>query len=260
MKTYKAYCFDLDGTVYRGKEPIESAIEVISNLQQKGVEPFFVTNNSSKTRVQIKDNLRSFGLEVPIEHIYSSAVVTAQYVKENYPNAKVYVIGADGIREELQLQNIELATDEESIVDVVIMGIDRSITYDKLAHVCKLIQDGAVLIGSNPDVQFPIEQYFLPGCGSFVQLVANVCKVEPIFIGKPSTFLLKSIAQSHQFLKEEIIMIGDNYHTDILSGIRFGCDTIFVGTGVTSIKELEKVDVLPTYIVNQLSELFLKDV
>ena len=26
MKQYKAYCFDLDGTVYRGKEGIPSAV------------------------------------------------------------------------------------------------------------------------------------------------------------------------------------------------------------------------------------------
>ena len=85
------------------------------------------------------------------------------------------------------------------------MGIDRTITYDKIAHACKLVQNGAKLIGTNPDIQFPSEQYFFPGCGSFVELVAKVSKVDPLYIGKPSSQLLNFIESSEKIIDHNIV-------------------------------------------------------
>lgn len=253
MKQYKAYCLDLDGTVYRGKQPIPSAISFIKDLQAQGIEPFYVTNNSSKTREHIQHVLRSFGVEVPLTHIYSSAFVTAKYIAEYYRDAKVYVIGLDGLRQSLEEEGIEVLSEEAEHADVLVMGIDWTITYDKIVHACKLVQNGAKLIGTNPDIHFPSEQYFIPGCGSFVELVAKVSKVEPLFIGKPSTQLLNFIQKEHKFTKSEMVMIGDNYHTDILCGINFGCDTIHVNTGVNSTEYVQNQVKKPTKSVEYLS-------
>ena len=253
MKQYKAYCFDLDGTVYRGKNPIPTAISYIKDLQAQGIEPFYVTNNSSKTRIQIQNILRNMGIEVPLTHIYSSAYVTAKYIAEHYRDAKVYVIGADGIRQSLNEEGIEVVGEEEEYADVLVMGIDWTITYEKIVHACKLVQNGAKLIGTNPDIHFPSEQYFIPGCGSFVELVAKVSKVEPLFIGKPSPQLLNFIKKEHKFTKDEMVMIGDNYHTDILCGIEFGCDTIHVNTGVSPTEFVQQQVKKPTKCVEYLS-------
>jgi len=252
MKQYKAYCFDLDGTVYRGKKPIPSAITFIKKLQAQGIEPFYVTNNSSKTRIQIQHILQNMGIEVPETHIYSSAYVTAKYIAEHYRDAKVYVIGADGIRQSLKEEDIEVVDEEEEYADVLVMGIDWTITYEKIVHACKIVQNGAKLIGTNPDIQFPSEQYFIPGCGSFVELVAKVSKVEPLFIGKPSPLLLNFIKKEHKFTKGDMVMIGDNYHTDILCGIEFGCDTIHVNTGVSSTEYVQQQEKKPTKCVENL--------
>ena len=62
MKHYRAYCFDLDGTVYRGNEVIPSAIHFIEQLEDKQLDYFFVTNNSSKTPSQVQQTLQQFGL------------------------------------------------------------------------------------------------------------------------------------------------------------------------------------------------------
>ena len=252
MNQYKAYCFDLDGTVYRGKDPIPSSITFVKKLQAQGIEPFYVTNNSSKTRSQLQHTLRNFGVEAPLTHIYSSAFVTAKYIAEHYSNAKVYVIGSDGIKQSLNEEGIQVVNEQQEHADVLVMGIDRTITYDKIAHACKLVQNGAKLIGTNPDLQFPSEEYFFPGCGSFVELVAKVSKVEPLFIGKPSPQLLNFIQKEHKFTKSEMVMIGDNYHTDILCGIEFGCDTIHVNTGVSSTEFVQQQAKRPTKCVENL--------
>ena len=247
----KRYCFDLDGTVYKGAQAIESAVQFIHELQQMGNEPFYMTNNSSKTREQLQLALRNIGIEAPLTHIYSSALSTAKYVQANFLNGRVRVVGADGIKSAFETLGIETTDDLE--VDVLVMGIDRHTTYERLAELCLVVQQGAALIGTNEDIRFPAENGFLPGNGSFVQLVANVSRVTPTFIGKPSPIMLQMIANDHGLQKEDMIMVGDNYDTDILCGIHFGCETIHVNTGVTSTEEVREKTVQPTYMVETLA-------
>ncbi|GLC89738.1 TIGR01457 family HAD-type hydrolase [Lysinibacillus piscis] len=249
MKAYKAYCFDLDGTVYRGKEGIPSAIAFIHRLQQAGIEPFYVTNNASKTREQLQEALRAMGVQVPLTHIYSSALVTAKYIAHHYPQKTVAMLGSDGIRSALLQEGIDIVEQDS---DIFVIGMDRALTYDKLARATLAIQNGALFIATNQDIKYPMEQGFLPGNGSFARLVGEVAGVEPIYIGKPSPIILETIATEHGFSKEDMVMIGDNYDTDILCGIHFGCDTIHVNTGVTPTEAVLMKEQKPTYVVDEL--------
>lgn len=253
MKQYKAYCFDLDGTVYRGSEGIQSAVRYIQHLQNNQIDCFFITNNSSKTSVQFQHALKDIGLDVRTNSIYSSAIATAKYIKRHYLNGKVQLIGSEGLKLALESENISFTDDANP--DVVVMGIDLDINYEKLSNACLAIQNGAKLIGTNEDVKFPTEKGLVPGNGSFVHLVANVTSVEPLFMGKPSPVLLEMIQEDFGFAKDEMVMIGDNYDTDIMSGIRFGCDTIHVNTGVTSTEVVKTKEKHPTYCVDSLEDL-----
>ncbi|MBS7344911.1 MAG: TIGR01457 family HAD-type hydrolase [Caryophanon sp.] len=250
MKRYKAYCFDLDGTVYKGKEGIASAVAYIHMLQARGIEPFYVTNNSSKTTEQLQASLRAIGIEAPATHVYSSAMATAQYVAHHFPQARVRFMGADGLRQAAEEVGLQLVDDVN--VDVFMMGIDRELTYTTLADACVAVQNGAAFIATNEDVKFPAERGFLPGNGSLARLVEGVTGVTPTYIGKPSPVMLELIAQTYGFAKDEMVMIGDNYDTDILSGIRFGIDTIHVNTGVTSTEAAYAKEQPPTMLVENM--------
>lgn len=252
MKTYKAYCFDLDGTVYRGKESIESAVRFVHQLQEKGLEYYFITNNSSKTPTQLQQALRDIGIETEQYRIYSSAITTAKYISQNYRDAKVFMIGSEGLATAIKEEGIKVTEDLHS--DVVVMGIDQTVDYMKLAQASAAIQNGAQLIGTNEDIKFPTEYGFLPGNGSFVNLVANVAGVKPLYVGKPSPVMLEVIQEEYGFEKQDMVMIGDNYDTDILCGIQFGCDTIHVNTGVTRTEVVLEKEVQPTYCYENLDQ------
>lgn len=247
----KHFCFDLDGTVYKGKEAIASAVTFIHALQAKGLEPFYLTNNSSKTREQLQEALRAIGIEAPLSHIYSSALSTAKYVRQHF--SSVRVIGSDGLREALAAEGIVVS--EAMDVDALVMGIDRTIDYSRLAEASLVLQRGAKLIGTNQDVRFPTEQGFLPGNGSFVNMLANVADVLPVYIGKPSPVMLELIANDHGLAKADMVMVGDNYDTDIMCGIRYGCTTVHVDTGVTRTALVLQQATQPDYVVNDLSAL-----
>lgn len=244
MDQYKAICLDLDGTVYRGTEPISEAVTFIGNMQQNGIDPYFITNNSSMTRVQLQEKLASFGITADPDRIMTSAIAAAKYCRDNYNGASVMMIGEKGLEEALVSEGIEITTTNP---DVVIMGIDRGITYAKLADACLAIRAGAHFIATNSDKAFPTERGLVPGNGSFVTLMESASGVLPLFVGKPESHMLEFIMAENGYRKEEMIMIGDNYDTDIQAGIRFGIDTIHVAGGVTSLEEVLLKSQRPTY-------------
>ena len=249
IKTYQAYCLDLDGTVYRGTEAVEEAADFVQRLQQKGVEPFFVTNNASMTQQQLKDKMAAFGIKAKKERIMSSAIAAAKYIKRWYPRRSVYMIGSDGLEQALQQEGLERVQEQAGIV---LMGIDRNINYDKLATACLEIRNGAIFLSTNQDLAFPSEKGFLPGNGAFTMLVSASTDVDPVYIGKPEIHMLEAIQHEYGFQKSEMVMIGDNYDTDIQAGIRFGIDTIHVNTGVTRMETVLEKEQPPSFVIENL--------
>lgn len=248
-KKYQAYCLDLDGTVYRGSEAVEEAAEFVERLQQQGIEPFFITNNASMTQQQLQDKLAGFGISTKKEQIMSSAIAAAKYIKRWYPGRSVYMIGSEGLDEALRQEGLEQAKEQAGIV---LMGIDRNITYDKLATACLEIRRGAVFLSTNQDMAFPSEKGLLPGNGAFTALVAASTDVDPVYIGKPEIHMLETIQYESGFEKSEMVMIGDNYDTDIQAGIRFGIDTIHVNTGVSPMESVLKKSHPPSFAIENL--------
>lgn len=250
MKDYKVYCLDLDGTVFRGSELISETADFIHRLQKQGIEPYYVTNNASMTQQQFAVKLEAFGIVSPAEHIMTSSIAAAKYIKRWYPGKKVFMIGTDGVEEALKSEAIE-RVDENA--DIVLMGIDRNINFEKLATACLEVRKGAVFLSTNRDLAFPSEKGFMPGNGAFTQVVSSSTGVEPVFIGKPEMHMLEAIQYEIGCDKEGMVMIGDNYDTDIQAGIRFGVDTIHVNTGVTPMEDAVKKDIPPTYAIENLS-------
>ncbi|WP_422122809.1 TIGR01457 family HAD-type hydrolase [Planococcus sp. X10-3] len=250
MKDYKAYCLDLDGTVFRGTQVIPEAADFIERLQKRGIEPFYVTNNASMTQQQFSDKMKAFGILAPPEQIMTSSIAAAKYIKRWYPNRNVFMIGTDGVEEALRSEEIERVYDN---ADIVLMGIDRNINFQKLATACLEVRKGAVFLSTNRDLAFPSEKGFMPGNGAFTKVVSSSTGVEPIFIGKPERHMLEAIQHTNGFKPEEMVMIGDNYDTDIQVGIRFGIDTVHVNTGVTPMEDAIEKDVPPSYAIENLS-------
>lgn len=250
MDNYKAICFDLDGTVYRGNEVIPEAAKLIEGLQRSGIEPYYVTNNSSMTAVKIQSKLSRMGIRTEPDHIMTSAIAAAKYCKENFDGASVMMIGEEGLEEALVSEGFQFTSQNP---DIVVIGIDRSITYEKLAAASLAIRAGAHFIATNGDRAFPTEKGLIPGNGSFVKLLESTTDRNAIYVGKPEPHMLHFIQQKG-YRKDEMIMIGDNYETDIQAGIRFGIDTIHVEGGVSSLETVMKQTELPTFLYKSLAD------
>lgn len=248
---YKGYFVDLDGTMYRGNKRIDGAKEFINELRNRGLPYLFITNNSSATQKDVAEKLNQMGIYSKETQIITSAIATAKYIKRQKENAKVYVIGENGLYEALKNEGIEIA---DTQVDYVVTGIDRDISYEKLAQASLYIQQGATFISTNPDAAIPTERGLLPGNGALTSVLSVCTGVEPIFIGKPKKHIMNEALQIIGLSHEEVLMVGDNYETDILAGIHANIDTLAVLTGFTTKDDVEKVDRKPTYVMNNLVE------
>ncbi|WP_335870318.1 TIGR01457 family HAD-type hydrolase [Bacillus sp. 2205SS5-2] len=251
MKHYQGYLIDLDGTMYRGKEKIEEAGDFVHRLKDKGIPYLFVTNNSSRRPEQVAEKLCKFDIPTEPNQVFTTSMATANYMATKKPGGTAYIIGEEGIRSAVESKGLTIVDEHP---DYVVVGIDRGITYEKLALACLGVRNGATFISTNGDIAIPTERGLLPGNGSLTSVVTVSTQTQPIFIGKPEAIIMEQALKVLDVPKENAIMVGDNYDTDILAGIRTGMDTLLVHTGVTTKEILTQKDIQPTYTIHSLSE------
>lgn len=236
---------DLDGVLRRGNQTIEGAPELLDILDDYVI----VTNNSTRTSRMYSEELGEIGLFIPPEKIFTSAKATALFLKENRRYATAWVVGEKGLVEEIE--NIGYTITEAG--ECVVVGWDRTLTFQKLETACLAIRNGAEFIGTNPDLTYPSEKGIIPGCGSILAFLEACTHQNPLVIGKPNPLIMELALQK---LKDKnVYVIGDRLDTDIQAGITAGLKTILVMTGVETEKSLESSDIQPDFVFRNLREL-----
>ncbi|SDK80456.1 TIGR01457 family HAD-type hydrolase [Alkalibacterium thalassium] len=248
---YKGYLIDLDGTMYKGKEPIEQAPRFIRQLKKSQIPYIFLTNNSTSSPEEVAIKLKAqFNVPAEAEEVYTSSLATADYVK-NLEGNRVFVVGEKGLIEALEQVGCEIVEED---IDHVVVGLDRELTYEKCMIASLAIQNGASFIATNKDTNLPNELGLVPGAGSLVALIEKSTRVEPTFIGKPESYIMESALKKIGLNRDEVLMVGDNYETDILAGINNGVDTLLVLTGFTSKEDLDQFADEPTFVIDTLDD------
>ena len=253
MKKYAGYMIDLYGTIYRGKEKIPAAKRFIERLQEHDIPFLFVTNNSTQAPIKVVENLaNNFDIHVKEENVYTSALATADYIADlNKDKRSVYVIGEVGLKQAILDKGFRF---EETNPDYVVVGLDYDVTYHKFELATLAIKRGAKFIGTNADTNLPNERGLVPGAGSVIALVECSTQQKATYIGKPETIIMEKALERLGLPKEEVVMVGDNYMTDIKAGINFGIDTMLVYTGVSTRELVRKQEIAPTIELGSLDE------
>ncbi|MEK5381837.1 TIGR01457 family HAD-type hydrolase [Niallia sp. FSL W8-0635] len=257
MKAYKGYLIDLDGTMYRGTEVIEEAAAFVKRLIAAKIPYLYVTNNSTKTPEQVAQKLREFDIPAKASEVFTSAMASANYIAEKSPEANVFMIGEEGLRQALEDKSLKLITDSNN-VDYVVAGLDQQITYEKLTVACLAVRNGASFIITNGDTALPSERGLLPGNGAITSVISVSTQQQPVVIGKPEAIIVSQAIKLLNLPKEDVLMVGDNYQTDILAGINANMDTLLVHTGVTTKEQLGEYSTQPTYTMDSLSDWVIK--
>ncbi len=270
---FNTFLFDGDGVIYTENSPLPGGIEFLELLLKREKKVFILTNNSTKTRGEFKEKFSSFGLDLPVECILSSAYLTAHYISKEKPSARVYVIGEEGLKRELANFEVDIVnrneeTNEEDIfalnlekIDYVVTGMDRRLNYVKISRAVNLLMSNeeTKFIATNADFTFPTVHGLIPGGGAMIKILEELSgrKVETI-IGKPNSGMFEIAMELSQTNKEQTIMFGDRLETDILGAKLAGIKTCLVLSGVTSMKDLSKLtdENSPDMIMNSLQDAY----
>ena len=250
LASYHGFMMDLDGTIYKGKEVIKESATFVHALADRQIPYLFLTNNSSRTPAEIAEKLKRMNVPATSGDIYTSSLAMAAYVREHWHSPiRAYVIGSRGLVRALEEIDVHF-TDQNP--DAVIVGVDRFFTYDKLAKAQTAIFNGATLLATNADKAMPTEDGYMPGNGAIVAAVAEASGVTPTFVGKPEQWIVEQSLSILKTAKTETLLVGDNYDTDILAGLRAGIPTLHVDTGVTRAAALAEKDKQPTFSIAKL--------
>lgn len=249
---YKGYLIDLDGTIYKGKERIPAGEAFVHELQRRNIPYLFVTNNTTRTPETVQTMLaEQFNVETSIETIYTATLATVDYLNDKNLGKKVYVIGDVGLKQAIAEAGYIEDTDNP---DYVVVGLDWEVDYEKLSIATLAIQKGAHFVGTNPDLNIPTERGLMPGAGSIITLIEVATRVKPVYIGKPNAIIIEKAVEHLGLPREEVIMVGDNYLTDIRAGIDNDIPTLLVTTGFTKPEEVPDLPIQPDYVLSSLAE------
>ena len=244
---------DLDGVIYRGNTLLPGASRFFHFLERHRISFSLLTNNSTLTRQQYAAKLRNLGISVGEDSIFTSGQAVASYLKQAAPKgAGVLVIGEEGLLHPVLEAGFWL---DASRPEFVVVGLDRLLTYEKLATATLAIRRGAKLVAANPDTTFPTEAGLLPGCGAIVAALEASTDRKALVIGKPNPVMLLLAMKRIGSSKKETAILGDRLDTDVLGGKRVGVTTLLVLTGVATRDQLRFARTLPDMVLEDLDQL-----
>lgn len=252
LKNKKGFISDMDGVIYHGNHLLEGVVEFVSWLQENKKEFIFLTNSSERTPQELSHKLKRMGLDVPQKHFYTSALATAEFLAKQTPGCSAYVIGEAGLVNALYDEGIYM---NDVNPEYVVVGDTRTYNFEKIEKAIALVNKGAKLIGTNPDITGPTESGIMPATGALIAPIEIATGKKAYFIGKPNPLMVRHANKALSCHTAETVFIGDRMDTDVISGIESMIDTILVLSGVTTRDMLKDFPYGPTYIMNGVGDI-----
>jgi len=250
MQNIRTFLLDLDGTFYLGNQIFPWSLDFVETVRAQNKNFIFVTNNSSRHGRYYVDKIRKMGVDITDDQVFTSGEATIYHLRKyNYPK-KLFLMGTPDLEEEFQAAGFELTAEE---AELVVLGFDMTLTYDKLRTACDLIRKGIPFIATHPDINCPTPTGPIPDAGAMIALIKASTGVEPKVIGKPYPEMVEALRAKYGLEDPETVaMVGDRLYTDIAMGKAAGIKSILVLSGETQLADLERSPIKPDFVVENL--------
>jgi HAD superfamily hydrolase (TIGR01450 family) len=263
---YKVVFFDAFGVIKNYTGLVQGIEKTFDYLQSEKKEYYIVTNDASRSPVQLAESYHRMGLTaITHDRIVSSGMLTKEYLDLKVQDGIVAYLGTlDSAHyiERSGLLTLPMSEINESNMDKVSALIfldDEGFNWcDDLNKTVNLLRKKTIpAIVANTDRAYPLSAHNVSiAIGGIAAMVESVVGKQFIRFGKPDSqmfmFAYDLIREYRQISKSDIVMVGDTLNTDILGGNKFGLDTVLVLSGNTLEKEVETritaTGIMPTYI------------
>ncbi len=249
----RALIIDVDGVLWRGSRAMPGVPEFFDFLRAHKIAFIIATNNSARPTSEIVERLGGMNVTVRAEEVLTSAEATALYLPRLVPRgARVFVVGGEGIANEMERAGYALV---DQGADVVVAGLDMTLTYEKLRRATLEIRHGAKFVGTNDDKTLPSAEGDIPGAGAIIAAIQAATGVAPVVIGKPARAMFDIAVEKLGAARDATAMLGDRLETDIEGAQRAGLKSILVLTGITTRETLAQSKIQPDFIFDDLDAL-----
>ncbi|GMA87348.1 acid sugar phosphatase [Angustibacter aerolatus] len=250
-KPVECWLTDMDGVLVHEEHAIPGASEFLAALQSSGRRFQVLTNNSIYTPRDLQARLRTSGIEVPEDAIWTSAMATAQFLDDQRPGGTAFVVGESGLTTALHEIGYVLTQRDP---DYVVLGETRTYSFSAITQAIRHIDAGARFVATNPDATGPSNEGSLPATGSVAALITRATGVTPYYIGKPNPLMMRTALNRIDAHSETTVMIGDRMDTDVISGLEAGLRTLLVLTGSTKREQVERFPYRPTRVLDSIAD------
>lgn len=267
---FKAVFLDSYGVIKNYRGLIEGVQETLDFIQARGIEFRILTNDASRSQEQQAESFLRLGLKgIPAEKIVTSGMMAKQYLQLKIKGGKVAYLGTANAAHYIMQANLESVAiadlDKHDLNDIQAMvflddeGFDWNFDINRTVNLIR--KKNMPIIVANSDNLYPVSHNDVSiATGGIAKLVESIINKKFIHFGKPDTqmfnFAFEDINRYSEYNKEEILMVGDTLHTDILGGNKFGIKTALVLSGNTSASEMEmnirSTGIIPDYICESI--------
>ncbi|HEX3802225.1 MAG TPA: HAD-IIA family hydrolase [Solirubrobacteraceae bacterium] len=247
-----SYLMDMDGVLVREEQAIPGADAFIARLREREIPFLLLTNNSIYTPRDLSARLRAHGIDIGEDNLWTSALATARFLDDQRPRGTAFVVGEAGLITALHQAGYTMT---ENSPEYVVLGENRTLSFEQITVATRLISNGARFIATNPDATGPSILGPIPATGSVAALITEATGVKPYFVGKPNPLMMRSALNAIHAHSETTAMIGDRMDTDIISGMEAGLETILVLTGLTTRADAERQPYRASRVVDSIADL-----
>lgn len=246
---------DMDGTIYKGSRLFPCTPPFLERLRRLGIGYTFLTNNSSRSRVDYIEKLRRMGIDIESDQIYTSADCTIDYLRADLPAVRrLAILGTPSLCREFESAGF---TPDWEAPEAVVVGFDTTLDFERLCRAAWWIDQGLPFIATHPDLICPTDEpTVLVDCGAIcAALSAATGGKTPVVLGKPSPSMLHLVGERHGLASGEMAMVGDRLYTDVAMAQRAGAVSVLVLTGEATREEALAMTPPPDLILEDVGVL-----
>jgi HAD superfamily hydrolase (TIGR01458 family) len=243
----KGMLLDLAGVVYDGERPIAGAVEAVSQLRDTGLPLRFVSNTTRSTKQALLDRLRTMGVAVAVDELFTPAMAAREWLRQNRCSPHLLV-------------HPKLEADFEGLPEggkraVVVGDAGEVLDYSRLNAAFRALSEGAEFLALANNRMFK-DADGKPSldAGPFVAALEFASQRQAIVLGKPSRGFFQSALATMGCAPDEAVMVGDDAESDVAGALHAGLGSaLLVRTGKYRAGDEERFDPKPTALVEDLA-------
>jgi HAD superfamily hydrolase (TIGR01458 family) len=243
---------DVDGVLHVSGEPIPGAVDAVAGLRRQGHSLRFVTNNSTRSRTLLAEDLRSLGFELDDDELQTTPRAAARELA----GKRVFALVMGGIVPDLE--GIELVGDHAEAV--LLGGCDETtepnqvFSWMNLGRAFAELQMGAELYCLHKNKWWQTSRGPLLDAGAFVAGLEYATGVDATVLGKPSAAYFAAALDALGAEPELTWMVTDDLEADVRGAQSFGMRTALVRTGKFRPETLEGSDTVPEIVLSSIAQ------